>query len=598
MLLQPFNLYLLLPFLLSSSTNNKQGIVPFTLAVASSSPLTCRGGGGGESINHKSSACNNNNNDDNNNTSNTKSIVQSILSDIIKSSPAAENDKSINTKLTTYAKSSFASHVSNVKSNDAWTFLYGLSSSPTFVNKVWQTRPLLIRKHETILSLGGGDGGDTKKVEEEEEDGWVNGLFTVEEDLRSIDGTYISGHRTADILRQGIKTDTWEFRSIKDDMTRKTTWKEVKDALDGGTIYFNTAGSLWPTLGALCLLTIEAFGLPANINVYITPPGVTTSVPPHTDRQDVLVFQTAGAKRWRVYAPPPRRKGAADPMNRGKAGDVLSFEELGEPLIDAVIKRGDILYVPAGFPHTTDTCTVVNDDDDDVADDIDVDHHHQETSSSADVVFDETSVHLTMGLDTHVWALTYAHLRWSLLQRAGKNFQLNIEDDDAYWEAMKAISVGFLGGTNGRLSWKQIRDNGGKGELDKNYKDRMIEELKTVMIQLEPNRWNVENDSGTDDDDDDDDNDNDRESLPTDEEFGQVIDYFVRDHLFPLIEIQEEMFKDVDPFNEETVIKAYKCTQKQNAIMEKFGAFSKNEAMRRSFEQSRLAREEKTKGMM
>eukprot|EP00957_Ditylum_brightwellii_P035413 2685045-Ditylum_brightwellii.AAC.1 len=68
------------------------------------------------------------------------------------------------------------------------------------------------------------------------------------------------------------------------------------------------------------------------------------------------------------------------------------------------------------------------------------------------------------------------------------------------------------------------------------------------MIQLEPNRWNVENDSGTDDDDD---NDNDRESLPTDEEFGQ-----------------EEMFKDVDPFNEETVIKAYKCTQKQNAIME------------------------------
>ena len=114
-------------------------------------------------------------------------------------------------------------------------------------------------------------------------------------------------------------------------------------------------------------------------------------MPPHTDRQDVIVFQTQGAKRWRVYAPPKRQK-KKDPLNRGKAGDVLSFEEEldDQPLIDTVLRAGDILYVPTGFPHTTDTCTVVDSD------------------VSSDDMFEDTSVHLTMGLDTHVWALTFA----------------------------------------------------------------------------------------------------------------------------------------------------------------------------------------------
>ena len=77
--------------------------------------------------------------------------------------------------------------------------------------------------------------------------------------------------------------------------------------------------------------------------------GCSLSVPPHTDRQDVLVFQTQGAKRWRVFAPPPRSKGK-DPLNRGKNGDVLGFEEMGPPLLDTVLRKGDVLYVPTGFP--------------------------------------------------------------------------------------------------------------------------------------------------------------------------------------------------------------------------------------------------------
>lgn len=88
-----------------------------------------------------------------------------------------------------------------------------------------------------------------------------------------MDNTYITGYKTAEILRNGTKTDTWQLSPLKDDPTRKTVWKDVEDALDGGTVYFNTAGGLWPNLGGLCRLTSFAFGLPPNVNVYVTPPG-------------------------------------------------------------------------------------------------------------------------------------------------------------------------------------------------------------------------------------------------------------------------------------------------------------------------------------
>ena len=60
---------------------------------------------------------------------------------------------------------------------------------------------------------------------------WVDSSFTVENDLKLLDGSYISGSRTDDVLRQGIKTDSWAFRPIKDNPARPTTWKEVDDAV-------------------------------------------------------------------------------------------------------------------------------------------------------------------------------------------------------------------------------------------------------------------------------------------------------------------------------------------------------------------------------
>lgn len=419
----------------------------------------------------------------------------------------------------------------------AWTFLTCLASSPYFVSHFWQKRPLLIRSKE-INEITQQSSGKN----------WVEGCFTVENHLKLIDGSYISGSRTDDVLRKGIKTDSWAFRPIKDDPARKTTWKEVKDALEGGTIYFNSAGSFWPSLGALCRLTNYAFGLPTNINIYITPPGSVLSVPPHTDRQDVLVFQTEGSKRWRVFYPPKRIKGK-DPLNRGKGGDVLDVKDLGKPILDVVLRNGDVMYVPAGFPHTTDTATVV--DDESVPAPVEEDDDSKK-------LFDDTSVHLTMGLDTHVWALTYAHLRWTLLQRCGKDWKLDIKNDEDYWDSMKTLPIGFL-----------LRS-----KSEDNVEDVTLEELKRVLNNLEPTRWT-------------------KESMPSDEEIRQVVKYMLEEHLSSLLEIQEIMYSDINPHDENTIVKGYECTQKQDAVMQRYGAFSNNDQMKHAFEKRRLEREQK-----
>lgn len=65
------------------------------------------------------------------------------------------------------------------------------------------------------------------------------------------------------------------------------------------------------------------------------------------------------------------------------------------PIAISLPRLEKFLYVPAGFPHTTDTVTGMTDGDTD------------------------PSVHLTVGVDTHIWGLNYATLRAYSLSRSG-----------------------------------------------------------------------------------------------------------------------------------------------------------------------------------
>eukprot|EP00439_Symbiodinium_sp_Y106_P044957 s2884_g5.t1 len=153
----------------------------------------------------------------------------------------------------------------------------------------------------------------------------------------------------------------------------------VREAMAQATVYANNAGLYMPGAAQLCLASLRSFGWPSAANAYITGPGLEVSVPAHTDRQDVLIFQATGRKRWQAFAPPAVAK---DPLRRGKDGDVL--QHLGTPLIDVVLEPGDVLYVPLGFPHAT---------------------------STAELVSQEPSSHLTLNLDSVIWGLSW-RLLW------------------------------------------------------------------------------------------------------------------------------------------------------------------------------------------
>ncbi|MFF7728609.1 JmjC domain-containing protein [Streptomyces sp. NPDC008001] len=74
---------------------------------------------------------------------------------------------------------------------------------------------------------------------------------------------------------------------------------------------------------------------------YFLTPGGTQGRPVHRDDADVLAVQISGAKRWRVHGGPA--DGNWEP--RREDGDP------GEPLLDTVLRPGEVLYVPRGFAH-------------------------------------------------------------------------------------------------------------------------------------------------------------------------------------------------------------------------------------------------------
>lgn len=184
----------------------------------------------------------------------------------------------------------------------------------------------------------------------------------------------------------------------------RMTMEQVQTALNSGTVIFNNIGAHVPRLAGLTLASTDALSLPGALNMYVTARGMRTSAPPHTDRQDVLVVQMEGAKRWRVFSPPKDGyvKPSADPFARGKGLDNLPLHTLlegtdgrlgCEMLLDVITREGDILFIPAGFPHTTDT-----------------------VDNADDTVYD-ASIHLTFNIDTHVWGLDYLSVRNIALRR-------------------------------------------------------------------------------------------------------------------------------------------------------------------------------------
>ncbi|MCS6126200.1 cupin domain-containing protein [Shewanella baltica] len=80
---------------------------------------------------------------------------------------------------------------------------------------------------------------------------------------------------------------------------------------------------------------------------FATPSG---GVGPHVDNYDVFIIQGEGERHWTVGDNTPQQRRGGNP-NSPLVEDFI-------PIIDVVLEKGDMLYIPPGFPHCGETLTV------------------------------------------------------------------------------------------------------------------------------------------------------------------------------------------------------------------------------------------------
>lgn len=93
----------------------------------------------------------------------------------------------------------------------------------------------------------------------------------------------------------------------------------------------------------------EYFGCSVGANSYLTPPD-SQGFAPHYDDIEAFILQIEGKKRWRLY----KSSNASDYLPRYPSND-FDQSELGEPILDTVVKAGDLLYLPRGTIHQGET---------------------------------------------------------------------------------------------------------------------------------------------------------------------------------------------------------------------------------------------------
>ena len=103
-----------------------------------------------------------------------------------------------------------------------------------------------------------------------------------------------------------------------------------------------------PIHSLLSLLEIE-WGCMVGANVYLTPPQGAQGFAPHYDDIEAFILQLEGEKHWKVYPPFP---GSKNVLPRCSSRDFTEMEMKNhKPIIDVILKPGDVLYMPRGWIH-------------------------------------------------------------------------------------------------------------------------------------------------------------------------------------------------------------------------------------------------------
>ncbi|MCS5714621.1 cupin domain-containing protein [Herbiconiux sp. CPCC 205716] len=127
--------------------------------------------------------------------------------------------------------------------------------------------------------------------------------------------------------------------------------KVLQEFAGGATIVLQGLHRTWPPLIDFTRRLVDDLGHPIQVNAYITPAS-SRGFDPHYDVHDVFVLQIAGEKHWRIHTPVH-----VDPLRDQPWGDhraAVAEAATHEPVIDAVFRPGDALYLPRGWIHSAE----------------------------------------------------------------------------------------------------------------------------------------------------------------------------------------------------------------------------------------------------
>jgi lysine-specific demethylase/histidyl-hydroxylase NO66 len=115
----------------------------------------------------------------------------------------------------------------------------------------------------------------------------------------------------------------------------------------GYSLVINRVHQRSAAVSRLCRALEVAFHHPVGANLYLTPRDGQGFLA-HVDTHDVFILQLHGDKTWRVAAPP-----VPLPLASARTGP---YDHLGEAR-ELTLRRGDLLYIPRGFPHEATTAS-------------------------------------------------------------------------------------------------------------------------------------------------------------------------------------------------------------------------------------------------
>lgn len=176
---------------------------------------------------------------------------------------------------------------------------------------------------------------------------WEQEPIRVERNCPDFYNDLLSSQAIDKMLRQNYvaftKNVSIQFKNGKETTTPSgrarapTIWQYYKD---GNGITISNPETFLPTIHSMNETLQEYFHCTINSKIFLSSKS-TVGFAPRCDDIDTFVLQIEGEMHWRVYKPLHR-------------SNMSSFESkkvgpIGGPLLNVVLKAGDLLYVPRGF---------------------------------------------------------------------------------------------------------------------------------------------------------------------------------------------------------------------------------------------------------